>query len=455
MNLFEIIFKNQINKAVHRQLAVAETENNFLIGTRSLSESNRDRYSHDRGQVLEQALEAWRTNPLARRIVDLTSQYVIGSGLAITSRDRAVAAFINEFWNHRLNRMPVRLYEMCDELTRTGNLFLLLSTDAAGMSFVRVIPTQNIDAITCKDNDIEQPLAFTPKASLRADEQDYPAYDENRDDPARPVMLQYTVNRPCGAQWGEPDLAPLLKWLARYSNWLEDRARLNRFRNAFLYVVSAKFASEVQRKARQQALNATPPQPGSILVTDENEQWSVISPRLEGRDASADGLALKKMIACGAGIPMHFLAEPESSTRTTAEAAGGPTYRRLTQRQEFFLWLLKDLLTVVCNRRSLTSPLVRAGGAGKRFDYQISIQADDISTSDNASLAAAAGDIISVLTQLRDRCLIDDAELLRLAYKFTGESVDIEDMLARGKNAPTSQGGLAVLNSSPVRGEAG
>jgi hypothetical protein len=28
------------------------------------------------------------------------------------------------------------------------------------------------------------------------------------------------------------------------------------------------------------------------------------------------------MIAAGAGIPMHFLAEPEGATRTTAEAAG-------------------------------------------------------------------------------------------------------------------------------------
>jgi len=454
MNLLEMLFKNQINQEVRKQLSVAETENNFLVGSRSVSESDRDRYAYDRHQVLEQALEAWRTNPLARRIVDLTSQYVIGAGLAITSRDKAVAAFLHEFWNHRLNRMPVRLHEMCDELTRTGNLFLLISTDASGMSFVRTIPTQNMDAIHSRDNDIEQPLAFTPKTSLGGEERNYPAYDENTDDPTQPVMLQYAINRPCGAQWGEPDLAPLLKWLARYSNWLEDRARLNRFRNAFLYVVSAKFASEVQRKVRQQALNAAPPRPGSILVTDENEQWSVISPRLEGRDASTDGLALKKMIACGAGIPMHFLAEPESSTRTTAEAAGGPTYRRLTQRQEFFLWLLKDLLSVVCSRRCLVAPLGRPSAAGKRGDYQISIQADDISTTDNASLATAAGSIISVLTQLRDRCLIDDAELLRLAYKFTGESVDIENMLARGKNASALPGGLAVdANTTPVQGE--
>jgi len=34
---------------------------------------------------LDDALEAWRTNPLARRIVALTTDYVIGSGVYVTS----------------------------------------------------------------------------------------------------------------------------------------------------------------------------------------------------------------------------------------------------------------------------------------------------------------------------------------------------------------------------------
>ncbi len=50
-------------------------------------------------------------------------------------------------------------------------------------------------------------------------------------------MLHYAINRPVGALRGESDLAPLLRWLSRYAAWLEDRARLNRFRTAFLYVV--------------------------------------------------------------------------------------------------------------------------------------------------------------------------------------------------------------------------
>jgi hypothetical protein len=435
MSIWDRLFKTQIDAAVRSQLAILESEANFMVGVRSMNESARDRLVPDRAEILEQSLDAWRTNPLARRIVELTSQYCVGGGLSITSKNRKVNLFINEFWNHRLNNMNVRIMEMCDELTRSGNLFILFSSDPSGMTYIRVVPTSNVDEIVPRSNDIEQPVTFKMKQDIKSlDAQSFPAYDEHEDDLNKAVMLQYTVNKPSGAQWGESDLAPILKWLARYSNWLEDRARLNRYRNAFLYTVSSKFASEVQRKARQQALNAEPPQPGSILVTDENEVWNVISPKLESRDAATDGLALKKMIASGTGIPLHFLAEPESATRTTAEASGGPTYRRFQERQKFFLWLIQDILTVVCNRKGLIDGVLKS--KTKVNPYEITITTTDINTTDNISLAMAAGNILTVLTTARDRQLIDDSEFLRLLYKFTGENIDIEEMLRRGAAAP-------------------
>jgi len=380
-------------------------------------QSERDRLPYDRQTMLEQSLEAWRVNPLARRIVSLTTQYVVGNGIAIHCRDTQATQVMQAFWKHPLNRMDVRIFEFCDELTRTGNLFLLLTTDEGGNSYIRAYPTTSIESITAQVNDLEQPLAFTLKATAEnMNPTPIAAFDALNDEPSQPVMLHYSINRPVGAQWGESDLAPLLRWLSRYANWLEDRARLNRFRNAFLYVIKSRFASEADRYARQQHLNTNPPSPGAILVTDQSEEWSVLNPQLESQDAGEDGLALKKMIASGAGVPLHFLAEPESATRTTAEAAGGPTYRFYEQRQRYFLWLLEDILRVVLRRKALfTSSL----------DPQVSfhLQGADISVRDNISLSRAAANVLPLLVELRNRQLIDDAEMLRLAYRFAGEQV--------------------------------
>jgi len=441
MNLWQRIGQ-AFTPARRRRLAVSETDSTFTAGARSWGRDERERYDYDREQVLEQALEAWRTNPLARRIVELTTQYVVGGGLRVRVDHTYTHDFMDTFWEHRLNQMGMKVYELCDELTRAGELFLAVSTDAAGMSYVRAIPATDIEEITCADNDLAQELVYTQKALAPGEEpRAWPAYHEledrqNEDGSFPAVMLHYAINRPVGTVRGESDLAPVLRWLSRYSNCLEDRARLNRYRNSFLYVVKGRWQSEEERYARQAALSAAPPQPGSILVTDESESWEVMSPKLESQDANEDGLALKKMIAAGAGIPLHFLAEPESSTRTTAESAGEPAMRFFAQRQAFFLQMVADLARAAVRRY---------GCVNQRLDVSapVEVLGTDLSSRDNAALAGAAGAVLDSWLALYDRGLVDATELLRMAYRFAGEAVDLDDLLRRAqrKPNPTSQGG--------------
>lgn len=431
MNPITALFHRIIGRT-QRQALAEETDATFLLGTRT-AQDERDRLPHDREEGLRMALEAWRVNPLARRVVSLTTQYVVGGGLRLRADSSASHDFLQGWWRHRLNQLSMRVYEWCDELTRSGELFLLISTDAAGMSYVRAVPAGQIKDVRAAENDLQQEVGYAQAADGYFDEgRVWPAYDEHADDRAPdgsfpPVMLHYAVNRPVGALHGESDLVPLLRWLARYASWLEDRARLNRFRNAFMYVVKSRYASEQERYARQQALTAAPPGPGSILVTDESETWDVIHPKLDSHEAGEDGLAIKKMVAAGAGLPLHFLAEPESSTRATAESAGGPTYRHFEQRQEFFCWLIADLARAVLRRRAMVDPTVNP-------EAGIQVTGADLSARDNSQLAQALQAATAALGSLRDRGVIDDAELLRMAYRFAGEVVDVDALLERARH---------------------
>ncbi len=450
MSIREQLLERILGKTIQRRVemalaAVDDARDRAVSGGHALE---RDRWPGDREDLLRQALEAWRVNPLARRIVELTSQYVVGGGIGVSCAHAETQRFLRAFWNERLNRMDMRVFELCDELTRSGELFLLLTTDAGGMSYLRAIPALQVTGVETAANDLEQEVRYTGR-----DEQAWKAYDEAGDDGQSPVMLHYAVNRPVGALRGESDLAPLLRWLARYAAWLEDRARLNRYRFAFLYTVTLHGASLAERRRRQAELNLNPPAPGSLLVKDEGETWEVLSPRLEAAQAGEDGLALKKMISAGAGVPLHFLAEPESATRTTAESAGGPTFRRYEQRQEYFLWLLGDLLRVVVRRAAL---------AGRRVDANapVSVKGADVSARDNAALAVASSTVISAFGELRDRGLIDDAELLRLSYRFAGEAADVQDLLARGARSGRAPGnkrpaGVKIGADGSVTGSSG
>ena len=332
------------------------------------------------------------------------------------------------------------------------------------MSYFRAVPAADIQDIETAPNDLEQELVIWE--SPRSDGQDllgpdgvltghkWQVYDPETDSrkesgefPA--VMIHYAVNKPVGAKFGESDLAPLLRWLARYAAWLEDRARLNRYRNSFLFTVKAKFASVTEKQASQAELNANPPPPGSILVMDESETWEVISPQLSSFEAGEDGLALKKMIAAGSGNPLHFLAEPEGATRTTAEFAGGPTFRHYEQRQLYFLWMLEDIARVCMRRAAMVNP-------GIDPETDLTVKGTDISARDNAALATAASTITAAFGVMRDRGMIDDTEYLRMVYRFAGEVTDVEEMLKKGAKAPPPKWfGQPAQPAQPGAGPAG
>lgn len=412
------------NDALETALAVSpERDNTFFTG--GMSDLYNGRNAWDRKKIFAESLRAWRVNPLARRIVKLMTSFVIGKGVTITVKnDEATEKFLKEWWSHPLNQFDRNIKRWKDEETRTGNLFPLYTVDETGMSIVRMVAAEQIDEIISKDNDIEQEIRYTKDSTGN---EAWTAYDSKQEQTS--FMLHYTVNKPIGSAWGEADLSPLLVWIGRFSSWLEDRVRLNRFRTAFMYVIRGAYTNETDRATREKQLNANPPKSGSVLVLNANngEDWGILSAQLDAFDASMDGLNIKKMISAGVGFPLHYLAEPESATSTTAEAAGTPTFRTLEEAQDDFFAMLADMARVACEVRARIDPQINPKA-------EIKIVGPDITERDNASLALALGRMYPQLADMFDRDLIDEKELLRLLYKSIAETH--EGDVPKGKKKP-------------------
>lgn len=386
------------------------TDNNFF--PHGLSQSYIDRHDYNREKILAECLRAWRVQPLARRIVKIITAFVIGAGFTVKSKHKGTQVFLSSWWNHPLNVFDEQLSEWLDERTRSGNIFALATVDAAGMTYWRAIPADQIKEIESKPNDIRQEVRYIPQ-----DPEGVPwiAYDPDTEQTS--FVVHHSIDRPVGTAWGEPPLAPLLPWIGRYSAWLEDRVRLNRFRNAFMYVVRGTFTDKTQKEARQKELNASPPQPGSILVTDTSEDWGILNANLDAFDATMDGQSVKTHIAAGIGFPMHWFSEGESSTRTTAEAAGTPTFKSLEQEQTSFVRFIIRLAQISVTIRAKYDKAVDPKA-------EITIAKPDITERDNANLALAVSRIYPALSEMFDRQGINEAELLRLVYRMAGEAYD-------------------------------
>ena len=400
-----------MTKTIRNQFSVTETDDSITRARRVWNGLFNDREDYERLSVLSQALNAWRNNPLARRIVEITTEFVLGDGFSFTCEAPSAARFLTGWWQNPLNDLDSQLPEWADEAWRTGDLFLLFSLDPSGASYVRALPSEMVTEIERRENDTRQETGYLTGSTVTG--MRYPAFDPQQEQGS--FVLHYPLNRAVGTAFGESDLTPILYWLNIYDQWLEARARINHARQHFSFVVKKPFENEAQKTAFTNKWNARPPRPGSVLVADPNEEWSVIAPQLASSEAGEDGLAIKRMIAAGVGMPLHFLAEPEASTRTTAESADMPTFKRFNRRQNYLRNVVTGVLRTALILESRSTPrLLRQS--------EINVEVPDISERDNATLALAVQRMVSAFAPLYNAKLIDPAEFIRLVYRFVAET---------------------------------
>jgi hypothetical protein len=384
-------------------------------------------------KIYDDALEAWRKNPIAWRIISITTDYVLGDNILISSQNKRLNAFIKRFWSHTQNRMDLRLEPMCDELSRAGDLFVVLfRNEMDGMSYIRFVTKDRIQKIDTAENDWENELAFYEKQDS-GDPRIWLSANHPNAAQSSAVMVHYSINRPIGALMGESDLVTMIPWLQRYSRMLEDRVRLHWAMRAFLWMVTVP-TDKVKAKLEQYR---TPPEAGSIIVKDEAETWEAVNPSLRGADARHDMLSVRNMIDAGSGYPPHWRGEATEANLATATAMQAPTERHLLRRQDYFVFMLLDILYQAYKRA------VEAGKARPlpSDDYEKLFNASipDVSRTDNEMLARSARDLAETFRTLAEQYPRKSRTLARLLtgliFRFAGvPQMDetLDDILTEG-----------------------
>ena len=397
-------------------------------------------HDYDQSKIQElyaDALEAWRKNPIAWRIIAVTTDYVVGDRFLISSPHRDMQRFIDRFWNHNQNNIDMRLEAMSDELARAGDLFVLLFRNPQdGLSYIRFVTKDRIQKIETAPNDWERELVFYETQDIGEPKKWVSPYHQAASEQDA-IMLHYAVNRPLGALMGESDLTTMLPWLQRYSRMLEDRVRLNWALRAFLWFVTVP-TTKIREKQEQYR---NPPEAGSIVVKDESEQWAVQAPVLHATDAQHDLKAVRQMIDAGSGYPPHWRGEAADANLATATAMQAPTERHLLRRQKYFSFMLQDLIFQAYQRARDLGKVRRVS----ETDYEklFSLTAPDISRSDNEALARASKDIATALVslsgQLMGRSETFSKLMLSLVYRFAGEPQSdsvVQEILDQVKENP-------------------
>ncbi len=319
-----------------------------------------DRPWAERQQQFTDALAAWRSNPLTRRVITLITSFVVGDGITLRAEYGPLQRYLTAWWQHPQNLLDLRLTPWCEELSRAGELFIALHFNPAdGISYCRLVPAASIDAITWAPGDYEQELTYHEAVGLEDPDYDKggrtwyapdPTFDiEHSTSNIRPVMLHFAVNRPAGCVRGDSDLATILTWLQYYAAWLSDRVKLNEAVRAFLWIVKVTGTNVDTRK--RQLKNK--PEPGTVQVIDkDNEDWQAVAPNLNANDAAQDGRAIRWMIAAGGpGVSLVDFGESETANLATATAMAEQRNKFMKTRQAYFGYVLSRLAIESYNPR--------------------------------------------------------------------------------------------------------
>jgi hypothetical protein len=198
---------------------------------------------------------------------------------------------------------------------------------------------------------------------------------------------------------------------------LEDRVRLHWAVRTFLWVISVP-TSAVEAK-REQYRN--PPEAGSVIVKDSGETWEAVAPDLRAQDARWDMQAVRQMIDAGSGYPPHWRGEAGDANLATASAMQGPTERHLLRRQQYFVFMLEDILFHAYQRAcelGQRPPLQRPALRSEDYAEWFTAVLPEISRWDNESLARAAKELGTALQAARSILGGDSHQFKRLAMEL-------------------------------------
>lgn len=299
--------------------------------------------------------EAATFNPIARRITRLVPQFVLGRGVkgAIDSREH------QEAWDefHQLNRMRGRIKQSLKELLIYGEIFWRFFPTNRGL-LVRSIDPSTIWDIVTEEDDIEA-VRYYHQQYVRM-EVNHPM-PGNAPIPSTMIIRQipaesvehYKINATSSEKRGRSELFPILGYLLRFKEFVNDRIAINKMRAMFALDVSVEGGrAEV---AEAEAQFSTPPGPAAVLVHNAGVAVDFKNTSANAGDAVTDAETLLKVIAIGANISENFLGVTRSQTRAGALISTEPDVKNFEDYQELVEEILMDAATRVFKHHKLST----------------------------------------------------------------------------------------------------
>lgn len=321
---------------------------------RRLTGSPRDLSPLQQERALQIVTYLFEMNPLARRIVEQTKDFVVGDGFTVTSSVPEIDAVLTTCWTDPITNLAMTQHTKALELGLTGEqIWPVFVNEVSGHVRLGIIDPGDVEHVFHDPENKTIPIGVRLRGTNgKRYRVIYPAPDLTlftdttqalRETFSDGECFYFAVNKLTGMTRGRSDLLCLIDWLDGYDRYLFDSMERAALINAFIWDVILKGADQSKIDAWL-TKHGTPPKPGTVRAHNENEVWEAQTPDMKQQDTREGGKLLRNHILGGAGIPVHWFGEGEDSNRASALEMGTPVFRRLVARQH----VVKHMLLTVC-----------------------------------------------------------------------------------------------------------
>jgi hypothetical protein len=358
--------------------------------------------NHD--DILGTVWSLWQVSPIAKRALTLKRDHLVGRSAKPTSDDEDITTLLAEFWQG--NKMSARASEFALQLFLFGEqCYSVFVRQADGRVRLGYIDPRNIESvITHPDNGMEnwavvvKPQKDDSKKSwLRAlgkrvyrivrEDEDYViqsdgtkvmvkaahpgqlvTHEQVQPQPWELAMLkahglsQYSgsciyagVNRMSNQSRGISDLVQVADWIDQADQTLFALGDREQTAGYFSFWCQLTGADESQVAARAKELRNRPPARGSVLVTNDSENWKMWAPDLKQTGSISTFIALLTLIMGGLGYPLAWYGYGDDTNRATLSEQATPSEKSLEHDQGVYKDLIMTMLRLSVDQAAIAA----------------------------------------------------------------------------------------------------
>jgi hypothetical protein len=321
----------------------AEGFRRFSLGPRRYSDRELPPAAHDR--AIRMSYAAYRMNPLAHRLVEMQTSFVLGNGISAASHHKEVLGLIGVWWNNSYNNWPLEIGRRLRDLYIYGEWIHWPITATNGTTYIRDLQPDSVEALIldgqnhAKLDRVVFKQVYDGSESM-AHKAAYVIRRVLKISGDRAELMPYTgdvfyhgINRTTDASRGIGILFPTIDYLDMHDDSLFARAEKIRAMSAVWWDLQMDGKTEEEVRDYLKRETNVPPRPGSVYAHNEAAKLEAKTADLKADDHAVDMAAMKSYIISSHGWPGTWFDDPGSAGRAVGAEMAEPALRNVINLQ--------------------------------------------------------------------------------------------------------------------------